>query len=138
MLYISRPLRTFTALLLLISMLIMQQAKAAYVCPMALAEQQSTSEVKAANDDDMMDMANCAGRDIEAPTLCQASDISESSSLDKPVAPPVLPFQQSSLYSIIKPKAPQGALSHRREDVISTWGSLSGLLLSIRNCRFLI
>lgn len=75
-----RRSRFVTAVVMLFSLLFMQLAVASYSCPAAgnLA----------------MSGANCAGMDQDQPSLCKAKAVDQAAkqSLDKPDAPPVLPF----------------------------------------------
>jgi len=120
------------------SMLFMQQAVAAYVCPNAFGEQIQSPQLPASADTSMTDMSGCAGQDLVAPTLCYAFDVSESQSLDKPSSPAVQPFQPSSLHLIVEPASTKLGLWQCREHGAMAATSMGALPLSIRNCRFLI
>lgn len=77
---IRRRSRIVTALVTLFSLLFMQLAVASYSCPSG-ANPMATG-------------ADCAGMDASQPSLCKAKAIDQvaKQSLDKPDAPPVLPF----------------------------------------------
>lgn len=94
----SRPTRLIAVVLALTSMLCMQLALAAYVCPA-----QSGAMMMASNSD----MPGCDGMDMEQSALCHAhaQDQSSKQTLDKADLPPVAPFIASQLVQALLPVA---------------------------------
>ena len=82
---LPRKYRILTALVALFSMLFMQLAVAAYVCPDAQGGR--GSETMAADQSPMQLMPGCDQPDPAAPALCHAYCQDGKSSLDKPEAP---------------------------------------------------
>lgn len=85
--------RQIVAILALFSILFMQSAVASYVCP-GEGQLLASSIVPVTMDETMGD---CAGMDMEQPSLCHAYSQSADHSLDKPGTPPVLPFIPATL-----------------------------------------
>ena len=92
----SRTSRLLTAIVAIFSMLFMQLAVAAYVCPGTLSRSQSNVTPAA---DMAADMANCDGMDPAQPALCHSYVHGDATtqSLDKTPAPDVPPFVPAAL-----------------------------------------
>lgn len=84
-----RTSRIVVALVALMSLLFMQLAVASYACPNS-----GNSEAVA---------ADCANMDTGQPSLCKAKAIDQvaKQSLDKPDAPPVMPFIPFELVGLV-------------------------------------
>ncbi len=92
----SRSTRFLTALVAMLSMLYMQLAVAAYVCPgMPAGSGHGAASAHAA----MIDMPNCQGMDAAQPALCHlyAHDVPFKQSLDTSAMPDVPPFLPAAL-----------------------------------------
>ena len=91
---LSSPTRIIAVVLTIFSLLFMQLALAAYVCPGMAQSQDMMAGVSLA-----MDMPGCDGMDREQPTLCHAhaQDQASKQTLDKPDLPVVAPFIATSL-----------------------------------------
>lgn len=99
---LSRPSRFVAALVALISVLFMQFAVAAYMCPGHQAGQ-ANELVAMSIDSDVQYMAACQGMDLEQPGLCHADDQAGNQSLDKPELPHVQPFLAAGLALTLVP-----------------------------------
>ncbi|KAF3996123.1 hypothetical protein [Glaciimonas immobilis] len=93
-----RLVRLIAAILVLISMLFTQLASAAYACPGLKIGQVSESSARVVSEQSMVD---CQGTDAMQPNLCQASDLVNNQSLDKPASPDVSPFVVAALRLIL-------------------------------------
>lgn len=82
-----RRIRLVSAIVALLSLLFMQLAVAAYVCP-NLTPARSTPML----DSSGQPMANCPEADKQSPTLCYADTHKQTPSLEKSDAPSVVPF----------------------------------------------
>ncbi len=89
--------RYFVAIVALISILFMQSAVASYVCP-GEAKPLASAMVSVTMVETMED---CAGMDMEQPSLCHAYSQNADHSLDKPDTPPVLPFVPATLVTSV-------------------------------------
>lgn len=99
---LSRPSRFVAALIALFSVLFMQFATAAYVCPPDETGQ-ANELVAMPTSSDIHDMADCQGMDLEQPSLCHAHDQAGNQSLDKPELPQVRPFFAAGLAVTLTP-----------------------------------
>ncbi len=99
---ISRPSRFVAALIALFSILFMQFAVAAYVCPGYQAGQMDAS-MTMSFDANIGNMDECQGMDVVQPSLCHAHDQAGNQSLDKPELPQVQPFVAAALASTLLP-----------------------------------
>jgi hypothetical protein len=98
----SRPSRFVAALIVLFSVLFMQFAVAAYVCP-GHGTGQVNEPVVMSIGSDISHMEECQGMDLEQPGLCQAHDHAGSQSLDKPQLPQVQPFIPAAMALTLAP-----------------------------------
>ena len=137
----SRPSRLITAVVVLLSMLFMQLAVAAYACPVLLGTSNQAMPVEAmVMDQSNMDqtaMNGCPGKDIVQPSLCHAHDHSGSQSLDKPVLPDVVPFIPSALVATLIVLDPADRPAYFTPDLTLLMRTTAPPL-SIRNCCFRI
>lgn len=92
---LSHPSRFVAALIALFSVLFMQFAVAAYVCPGHQAGETEHTEMRAAAESQYM--ADCQGTDMEQPNSCHAHDQAGNQSLDKPQPPQVQAFVSAAL-----------------------------------------
>lgn len=132
---LTRPSRFVAALIALFSMLFMQLAVASYACP-GLKMGQATGAVAMASDSANQSMADCAGTDVEQPSLCHAHDHAGSQSLDKPDLPQVQPFIAAGLALEVSPLE-VFTLPGVTQD-IAPLTRATAPPLSIRNCCFRI
>jgi hypothetical protein len=88
---LTRFSRWCAAVIALISMLSMQLAIAAYVCPQVAVEP-STGQGQVMTMAQHHEMSCCEKPDPEQPALCHAHGQAGKQSLDKPEPPPVQPF----------------------------------------------
>lgn len=107
----TRPSRLIAVAVMLLSMLFMQLAVAAYACPglvpsdaqygqtKVVVEQEAQDTVMSA-EALAVDMSDCVAKDPVQPNLCHAHDQAGNQSLDKPVTPAVLPFVPAALILI--------------------------------------
>ena len=127
---LSSPSRIIAVALAIVSMLFMQLALAAYVCPAMPPAMQEGAEMA-------MAMPGCAGMDIEQPVLCHAhaQDQASKQSLDKPDLPLVTPFIATQLVQTLRP-APQSVTAAR--PVIAAQSGLHATAppIAIRHCCF--
>lgn len=137
----SRPSRWITAVVLLVSMLFMQLAVAAYACPGLTGTEGRTLVVEAATLDqvsmDQTDMSDCPGKDTAQPSLCHAHDHSGNQSLDKPLLPDVVPFIPSALVTKLVALDPANRPAYFSPDSTLLLRTTAPPL-SIRNCCFRI
>lgn len=98
---LSAPSRIIAVALAIFSMLFMQLALAAYVCPGVTQGEMPMTAASVA----MNDMPGCDGMDLEQPSLCHAHALDQASkqSLDKPELPLVTPFVASTLVQMLTP-----------------------------------
>ncbi len=95
---LSSPSRIIAVALAIFSMLFMQLALAAYVCPGVTQGEATVTSASMA-----MDMPGCDGMDMEQPVLCHAhaQDQASKQTLDKPDLPLVTPFIASALVQML-------------------------------------
>jgi hypothetical protein len=82
-----RRIRLLSAAVALLSLLFMQLALAAYVCPNLMPAQTAPML-----DSSGQPMVDCPETDRQSPTLCHADTHKVTPSLDKPDTPSVMPF----------------------------------------------
>lgn len=121
---LRRSHRLFAALIVLVSLLSMQLAVAAYACPL-VAYQAAAS------------MADCEGTDADNPTLCHAHAEAGKQSLDKASTPAVQPFIAAA---VLVEVAGLNQLIPRTASVAPYWMPASGAAppISILHCCFRI
>jgi hypothetical protein len=88
---LSRPSRFVAAAIALFSILFMQLAVAAYVCP-TLSLDHHSQTMSASVGVAAAEMPACHDMDPAEPSLCHAYGQAGNQSLDKPVVPPLQPF----------------------------------------------
>jgi hypothetical protein len=133
---LSRPTRSVTALIALISMLFTQLAVAGYACPDMKIMHAGESAVMM-TDDGNQHMSGCIGMDMEQPNLCQAHDQVGTQSLDKPGAPHVSPFMAAALTVVFHDiETASKSIAAQAASVPLT--RTTAPPLSIRNCCFRI
>lgn len=95
---LSSPSNIIAVALAIFSMLFMQLALAAYVCPGVTQGEATMTTASMA-----MDMPGCVGMDSEQPVLCHAhaQDQASKQSLDKPDLPLVTPFIAATLVQML-------------------------------------
>jgi hypothetical protein len=133
---LSRPSRFVAALIALFSILFMQLAVAAYVCP-DFPVGQTDKPVSISVSSLVHDTSDCQGMDIEQANLCDAHDQAGTQSLDKPGLPQVQSFV--AIGTVIA--LPSIEATYRAPAAQSTPFSLTRTTappLAIRNCCFRI
>jgi hypothetical protein len=133
---LTRFSRWCAAVIALISMLSMQLAVAAYVCPqLSVAPANGQGQVMVMAQDH--EMSCCEKPDPEQPALCHAHGQVGKQSLDKPEPPPVQPFTAVGLVIALPfadvVAADAGAPAHNVSLARTTAPPLA-----IRNCCFRI
>lgn len=136
---LSRPSRSFAALIALVSMLFMQLAVSAYACPgigMAMGEQWLQQDQAASVMADM-EMSGCHEMDPVQPSLCHAYGQSGNHSLDKPEIPSVQPFMAAGLALSLSPLLVKShSANFLTEDIFLAHATAPPA--AIRNCCFRI
>lgn len=126
--------RIIAVLLAISSMLFMQLALAAYVCP-GMAQSGGMMMASSSN----MEMPDCDGMDTEQTALCHAhaQDQSRRQTLDKADLPPVAPFIASQIVQTLLP-APVFSPAHSSRYDTQTSSHATAPPLIILHCCFRI
>ncbi len=126
--------RIIAVVLAISSMLFMQLALAAYVCP---GMAQGGAMMMAASSD--MEMPGCDGMDTEQAALCHAHALDQSSkqTLDKADLPPVAPFIAGPLVQALLP-APVFSPTHSSSFATQYPAHSTAPPLAILHCCFRI
>lgn len=130
---LTRHTRFYAALLVLVSILFMQCAVAAYACPLPAAQTMAGSHAVNAEQ-----MVGCS-EDMGAPSaLCQAHCQPDGQSLDRPVPPDASPFIATRLIAALANPAflYQSAVTEGEPAFVLQ--SSSEPPVSVRNCCFRI
>lgn len=125
--------RYIAALVAVVSMLLMQFAVAAYVCPGAGTGDSQMASI------DYAGMPGCDGMDTAQPTLCHANahDHAGKQSIDKPELPQVQAFSPVGLTQIVGPSdIVSASLSAESTSLLLT--RTTAPPIAIRNCCFRI
>ena len=131
-----KKMRFLAALFTLFTVLFAQLAVAGYVCPGDMPANHSTVAQASVESIKLMP-ADCAGTDMEQPSLCHAHNLAGNQSLDKPDLPQVQPFVAGSLILALSfIEAP--ALTWQTQWRPSATGIARGQSLLIRHCSFQI
>jgi hypothetical protein len=129
---LTRFSRWCAAVIALISMLSMQLAVAAYVCPQ-MAVEPSTGQGQVMAAAQHHEMSCCEKPDPVQPALCHAHGQVGKQSLDKPEPPPVQPFTAVGLV-ISLPFADMVAADAGAPVYIASLARTTAPPLAIRNC----
>lgn len=134
---LSHSSRTYAALFVLVSILFMQFAVAAYACPGVAAYPAAHLGRVADSAGDHQHMAGCHERATAPSPLCHAHCHPDGQSLDRPVHPDVVPFVATQLVaSLLHP-----AVHYRVVALVDNDGSLlrtTAPPATVRNCCFRI
>lgn len=133
---LSFSTKIIAVLLAISSMLFMQLALAAYVCP-GMAQSGGMMMASSSNMD--MEMPDCDGMDTEQTALCHAhaQDQSRKQTLDKADLPLVAPFVASQIVQTLLP-APVFSPAHSSRYATQTPSPATAPPLIILHCCFRI
>lgn len=130
---LTRPSRIIAAVITLFSLLFMQLAVAAYVCP-ALTTGHGEPALSIA--DSSGGFVACDVVDPDAPSLCFAHDQAGNQSLDKPATPPLPPFLAVGFALQLTPLDPGPGPATSNQATFLTHATAPPL--AIRHCCFRI
>lgn len=134
---LSRPSKTFAALFVLISILFMQFAVAAYACPGSQGGPAAEQASPMGDASDHEHMAGCDDRPVAPSALCHAHCQPDGQSLDRPVHPDISPFVAGQLViSLTHPAVTYRAIALIDNDVSLLRATAPPA--TVRNCCFRI
>jgi hypothetical protein len=133
---LSRPSRFVAALIALFSVLFMQFAVAAYVCP-DFPSGHTDEPVTMSVSSSLHDTSECKGMDVEQPNLCDVHDQLGSQSLDKPDLPQVQSFVAVG-WILALPTIEAGYRAPAAQSSSFSLARTTAPPLAIRNCCFRI
>lgn len=131
---LTRKTRLTAALLALVSMLFMQLAVAAYVCP-GLQMGDQGAVMLSQSQPDSGSMPDCDQPDPKQPALCHAHCQDGKQSLDKAELPPILPALASGFFTAV---VNSDILQRPFSTSVPLLTRTTAPPLSIRNCCFRI
>ncbi|MES2160261.1 MAG: hypothetical protein V4476_03805 [Pseudomonadota bacterium] len=134
---LSRSSKTYAALLVLVSILFMQFAVAAYACPGVPVRPEVQPGRFSDATGDHQHMAGCRDRAAAPSPLCHAHCQPDGQSLDRPIHPDVVPFVATQLVASLV----HHAVHYRTVALVDNDGSLlrtTAPPATVRNCCFRI
>lgn len=133
---LTRKTRLTAALLALVSMLFMQLAVAAYVCPgLQMGDQGAVMLSQSQSQPDSGSMPGCDQPDPKQPALCHAHCQDGKQSLDKAELPPILSALASGFFTAV---VNSDILQRPFSTSVPLLTRTTAPPLSIRNCCFRI